>query len=91
MIWYLRETKELPLTLDGDNSHVINWWVDAAFAVQPNMWIQSSAEISLGKGVVYESSVRHKLNTQSSIPSEKNGKGSSSKMKRQINIHFFFI
>jgi hypothetical protein len=34
---YLPGTKDTPLTLEGDNACIIKWWVDASFAVHPDM------------------------------------------------------
>jgi hypothetical protein len=36
VIRYLRDTKDLALTLEADNDGVVRWWVDASFAVHPN-------------------------------------------------------
>jgi hypothetical protein len=54
---YLRGTKDLKLTLEADNTHVIKWWVDAAFAVHGDMRSQTGMTMSMGKGSVYASSV----------------------------------
>jgi hypothetical protein len=34
---YLRDTKDLALTLEASGDGVVRWWVDASFAVHPNM------------------------------------------------------
>jgi hypothetical protein len=34
---YLRGTKELVLTLESDGTGMIQWWIDASFAVHPDM------------------------------------------------------
>jgi hypothetical protein len=67
---YLRGTKNMKLTLEADNTHVVKWWVDAAFAVHHDMRSQTGAIMSLGKGAVYSSSMRQKLNTRSSTEAE---------------------
>ena len=36
-IRYLRETRYLPLILSIDDNGVIEWWVDASFAVHDDM------------------------------------------------------
>jgi hypothetical protein len=111
----------------------MKWWVDAAFAVHPNMQGHSGGGLSFGRGFPIVSSTKHKLNTQSSthgirivgaddfmlvicwtqyfmeaqpmIPKdnillqdnksiillEKNGKASSSKRMKHVNIWYFFI
>jgi hypothetical protein len=112
--------------------HVVKWWVDASFAVHPDMKSHTGATMSLGKGAAYSRSMRQRLNTkssteaelvgvddvmpqvlwtryfleaqgytvrdsiiyqdnQSSILLEKNGKRSSSKRTRHINIRYFFV
>lgn len=70
MVQYLRGTTELALTLEADNSHIVKWWVDAAFAVHHDMRSQTGGAMSLGKGIAYGSSVRQKLNTKSSTEAE---------------------
>ena len=129
---YLQDTIDLPLTLAADGSGCIKWWVDASFAVHPDMKGHTGATMSMGKGSVYSSSTRQKLVTRSStecevvgvhdtmpqmlwtgyflqgqglnvvdtvlyqdntssIQLEKNGKASSGKRTRHMNIRYFFI
>jgi hypothetical protein len=129
---YLRSTVDMPLTLEADNLQVIKWWVDASFAVHADMKSHTGGAMTLGKGMVYSTSTRQKLNTrsstegelvgvndvmpqilwtryflmeqgyqvkdsvvyqdnQSAILLEKNGRGSSSKRTRHINIRYFFV
>ena len=70
LVQYLRATKDLVLTLEPDNLHVIKWWVDASFAVHTNMKSHAGGAMSLGKGVSYGTSTRQKLNTKSSTEAE---------------------
>jgi hypothetical protein len=132
VIKYLRGAPDLALTLEGDNAHVIKWWVDASFAVHEDMKSHTGGTLSLGKGSVYSASTRQKLNTtssteaelvavddvmplilwtryflaaqgydvkenkvfqdnQSAILLEKNGRRSSSRRTRHINIRYFFV
>jgi hypothetical protein len=129
---YLRGTIDMPLTLEADKMHVLKWWVDASYAVHPDMKSHTGGALSLGKGVVYGTSTRQRINTkssteaelvgvndvlpqalwtryfleaqgykvedsivfqdnQSAILLEKNGRASSSKRTRHINIRYFFI
>jgi hypothetical protein len=37
MKYCLRGTRELPLILGGDNTGIVKWYVNASFAVHPNM------------------------------------------------------
>ena len=129
---YLRGTVDMPLTLEADNMSIIKWWVDASFAVHPDMRSHTGGVMTLGKGAVYGTSTRHKLNTKSSTEAElvgvndvmpqvlwtryfleaqgygvddsiiyqdnkstillaENGKASSGKRTRHINIRYFFV
>ncbi len=129
---YLRGTLNLTLTLEATNLDVVKWWVDGSFAVHPDMRSHTGATMSLGKGSMYATSVRQKLNTKSSTEAElvavddvmpqvmwtryfleaqgikvrenivyqdnqsamlleKNGKASSGKRTRHVNIRYFFV
>jgi Reverse transcriptase (RNA-dependent DNA polymerase) len=129
---FLRNTKDDPFTLAADGSCAIRWWVDASYAVHPDMKSHTGATMSLGQGCVYSMSCKQKLNTrssteaelvavndamskilwtrlfleaqgytisdnvvyqdnQSAILLENNGKLSSSKRTRHIEIRFFFV
>jgi hypothetical protein len=129
---YLRGTRTLPLTLRADGSGILKWYVDAAFAVHPNMRGHSGGGLTLGQGFPHVGSTKQKLNTRSSTESEvvgtddfmpaicwtryflkaqgyhvndnvlfqdnqsamlleKNGKASSTKRTKHINIRYFFI
>jgi hypothetical protein len=129
---YLRGTRTLPLILSANGSGILKWWVDASFAVHPNMRGHSGGGLSLGTGFPIVSSTKQKLNTRSSTETEivgaddfmpaicwtryfmeaqgykvrdnvlfqdnksailleKNGKASSSKRTKHINIRYFFI
>ena len=67
---YLRATKELCLTLEAESLQVIRWWVDASFAVHQDMRSHTGGAMSLGRGAIYSTSTRHKLNTKSSTEAE---------------------
>ena len=129
---YLRGTRSMPLILSANGSGILKWWVDASFAVHPNMRGHSGGGLSLGRGFPIVSSTKQKLNTRSSTETEivgaddfmpaicwtryfleaqgykvrdnilyqdnksailleKNGKASSSKRTKHINIRYFFI
>jgi hypothetical protein len=70
VVSYLRDTKELCLTLEADNLQMIKWWVDASFAVHQDMRSHTGGVMSLGKGAIYSMSTRQKLNTKSSTEAE---------------------
>ena len=48
LIKYICGTLELPLILSADGSGIIKWWVDASFAVHPNMRGHTGGGVSLG-------------------------------------------
>jgi hypothetical protein len=122
----------MPLILSANGSGILKWWVDASFAVHPNMRGHSGGGLPLGRGFPTVSSTKQKLNTRSSTETEivgaddfmpaicwthyfmkaqvygvndnvlfqdnkssilleKNGKASSSKHMKHINIQYFFI
>jgi hypothetical protein len=129
---YLRGTKELILTLESDGSGAIQWWIDASFAVHPDMKSHTGITMSLGKGSPFSCSTSQKLNTkssteaelvgvddgmaliiwtrnfmieqgykvkdnvvyqdnQSAILLERNGRASSGRRTRHVNIRYFFV
>ena len=129
---YLNGTVDKVLTLGADNSHTIMWWIDASYAVHPDMKSHSGGTMSMGNGSVYSTSTRQKLVSRSStegeliglhdvlpqvlwtrhflhsqgynleenvvyqdnrsaILLEENGRGSSGKKTRHINIRYFFV
>jgi hypothetical protein len=67
---YLRGSRDLPLVLSADGSGIMKWWVDASFAVHPNMRGHSGGGLSLGQGFPFVSSTKQKLNTRSSTETE---------------------
>jgi hypothetical protein len=132
MMQYLRATKDDFLTLSANSLHNVRWWVDASYAVHPDMKSHTGGAMSLGRGVTYGTSKRQKLNTKSSTEAEvvgtddvlpqmlwtlyfleaqgykindnilyqdnkssilleNNGRGSSGKRTRHMNVRYFFI
>jgi hypothetical protein len=131
-MYHLPDMIGLMLTLEADNLHVIKWWINGSFATHPDMKSHTGGTMSMGKGSVYSTSTRQKLNTKSSTEAElvavddcmpqvlwtrhflkaqgyevresiiyqdnesaelleKNGKRSSGKRTRHINIRYFFV
>ncbi len=70
LIEYLWSTVNLPLTLGATSGGVLHWYVDAAFAVHPNMRDHSGGALTLGLGFPISSSGKQKLNTHSSTESK---------------------
>jgi hypothetical protein len=131
VVKYLQGTIDMTLRLQATDG-IVRWWVDASFAVHPDMKGHTGGTMSLGKGSVYSTSIKQKLVTRSltesevvavydimpqiiwttnfmreqgipiqetilyqdnmsSILLEKNGRSSSSKRTRHMNIRYFFI
>ncbi len=129
---YLRVDRLRPLILSADGSGVLMWYVNASFAVHPNMHSHTGGVFTMGRGFPINISTKQKLNTQSSTEGElvavddmmpivlwtwyflmaqgygvtenlllqdnkssvlldRNGKASSGKRTRHINIRYFFI
>jgi hypothetical protein len=63
---YLQGTANMPLVLEADNMNMMKWWVDASFAVHPDMKSHTGGAMSLGRGAVHGTSTRPKINTTSS-------------------------
>ena len=132
VIVYLRVTRDLPLILGADGSGVLSWYVDASFAVHPDMRGHSGGMLTMGRGFPLAKSTKHKLNTRSSTESEivavddlipqilwarlfmraqgfevsdnilyqdnksamlleQNGRASSSKRTKHINIRYYYV
>jgi len=120
------------LTLGAKKGGVLNWYVDASFAVHSNMRGHTGGGLTMGRGFPIVSSTKQKLNTRSSTESElvgvddmmssiiwtryflkeqgydvydniifqdnkssilleRNGKLSSGKRTKHINVRYFFI
>jgi hypothetical protein len=63
----------MPMIISANGSGILKWWVDASFAVHPNMRGHSGGGFSLGRGFPIVSSIKQKLNTQSSTETEIGG------------------
>ena len=132
LIFYLKQTKDLVLTLEMDNLNMFKWLIDVAYAVHKDMKSHTGGVLTLGKGAVYSRSTKQKINTKSStegeivgvddilpqvlwtnhfmraqgygsketvvyqdnksaILLENNGKLSSSKRTKHINVRYYFV
>lgn len=69
-IRYLEKTKHLPMILRANKNGVIEWWIDASFAVHNDMKSRSGTHMSLGSGTVFGSSSKQKINASSSTEAE---------------------
>ena len=67
---YLKGTRSLFLTLGADSLYKLNTWVDAAYAVHPDMRSHTGGAVSMGTGAIMCKSTKQKLNTKSSTEAE---------------------
>ena len=58
------------LVLSKDDTDNIRWWIDASYAVHPDMRGHTGATMSMGSGSVFSGSWKQKLVTRSSTESE---------------------
>jgi hypothetical protein len=61
---YLRGDHDRPLILSGDNEGELMWYVDAAFAVHPNMCGHTGGCMTMGLGFPISVSTKQKLNRE---------------------------
>ena len=132
LLRYLHGTKQLYVTLHGDNSNIVKWYGDASFAVHQNMRSHTGGMLTLGAGGIVNVSRKQKMVSKSSMEAEfiatddllnpviwtnyfleaqgyeskdtvvlhdnkscmllhNNGKASSSKRTRHLNIRYYFL
>ena len=70
LIEYFRAMVNLPLILGTDGTGILNWYVNASFAVHANMRGHTGGVLTMGRGFPIVSSTKHKINTRSSTESE---------------------
>jgi hypothetical protein len=87
VIRYLRSTKELHLTLEGDNVASLHWFIDASYAVHPDMKSHTGGVMIMGKGAIVSGSNKQKLNTKSSTEAELVGVDDF--MSRILSVRYF--
>ena len=63
-------TQDRVKTLEKDNTNIVKWWADAAFAVHPDMKSHTGGMMTLGKGAVHSISQKQKVDTKSSTEAE---------------------
>jgi hypothetical protein len=56
--------------LGDDSTGILSWYVDASFAVHPDMRGHTGRAMTMGRGFPLDSSTKHKLNSQNSRESE---------------------
>ena len=70
LIRYLRHTLYMCLVLGKDATESMRWWIDASYAVHPNMHGHTGATMSMGNGSIYSGLWKQKMVTRSSTESE---------------------
>ena len=70
VIKYLESTLHLTLRLQVDESNLLQWWVDAAYATHSDMKGQTGATFPMGLGSIYSNSLKQKLVARSSTKTE---------------------
>ena len=67
---FTQRTKDDYLTLSANSLHTVRWWVDASYAVHLDMKSHTGGTMVLGTGVLYGTSIKHRMNTKSSTESD---------------------
>jgi hypothetical protein len=67
---YLYRNPALPLTLRASRLDVVDWWVDASFAVHPDMKGHSGGSGTLGEGSMVDFCRKQRFNARSSTETE---------------------
>ena len=70
LIRYLRHTLYMCLVIGKDDTESVHWWIDASYAVHPNMRGHTGATMSMGNGSIDSGSWKQKMVTRSSTESE---------------------
>ncbi len=70
LVEYLRRDHARALVLGAKNNGLLMWYVDASFAVHPNMRGHTGGGLTMGRGFPISVSTKQKLNTRSSTESE---------------------
>jgi hypothetical protein len=70
LIDYLQATCELPMIIGANGTGVLGWYVDAPYAVHPDMRGHNGGAMTMGRGFPLDKSTKQKLNPRSSTESE---------------------
>lgn len=67
---FLNTTQDDVVKLSADDTKIIKWYVDAAFAVHKDLKSHTGAILTLGTGVICSTSIKQKVNSRSSTEAE---------------------
>jgi hypothetical protein len=67
---FLKGTITDVLMLEADDTNILTWYIDAAFAVHADMKSHTGAVFTMGKGDIISSSTKQKVNSRSSTEFE---------------------
>ena len=70
VVKYLENTIHLTLRLQADETNLLQWWVDAAYATHPDMKGHTGTTFTMGHGSIYSNSLKQKLVARSSTEAE---------------------
>ena len=70
VLQYLYGTMDDSLIIGADSMQKMCTWVDASYAVHPDMKSHTGGVISFGRGALFSKSTKQKLNTKSSTEAE---------------------
>ena len=70
LLEYIKGSIDKEYTMGADDLHRMRSWVDASYAVHPNMRSHTGGVISLGRGGLICKSSKQKINTKSSTEAE---------------------
>ena len=70
LMMYLQGTAGLPLIIGVDDTNNVRWYIDGSFAVHNDMRGHTGIAMTMGKGALYSSSQKQKLNSKSSTETE---------------------
>ena len=63
---YINGKRDITLILSINDSRVLNWWIDASYAVYPNIRGHTGGGISMGRGFTIFTLTNNNINTRSS-------------------------
>ena len=87
MLGFLKLTVNDILTLEADDFQILYWYIDAAFAVHPDMKSHTGLFFTMGKGALISASTKQKVNSRSLTEAELNA--TDEKISKIIKVKKF--